>query len=103
MDQRHHPQRLGGSERDLALGLVLRIGTSSVLCLRLQTARGGMPTALPEFIGRAASVQDLRRKVDRYAGVDDPVLILGSTGTGKELVARAFISKDAVPAVPSKR
>jgi len=41
------------------------------------------------LIGDSASMQALRRLIERAAPSDMPVLILGENGTGKELVARA--------------
>ena len=48
---------------------------------------------LPSFhgmIGRSAVMQALFRRIERVAPIEVPVLILGETGTGKELVARAI-------------
>ena len=39
---------------------------------------------MPELVGASPAIQVLRKQVRRYAKVSDPVLILGSTGTGKE-------------------
>jgi DNA-binding NtrC family response regulator len=41
------------------------------------------------LIGASRKMRDLYRMIDRAAGCDVPVLILGATGTGKEQVARA--------------
>ncbi len=42
------------------------------------------------LIGSSPVLQEVMRKVDRYAPKDSPVLIAGETGTGKELIARAI-------------
>lgn len=42
------------------------------------------------FIGQSADIQVVRQLVMRAAASDDPVLILGDTGTGKEVVARSI-------------
>jgi len=41
------------------------------------------------IIGRSSPMQALRRQIPMVASYDAPVAILGETGTGKELVARA--------------
>ncbi len=43
-----------------------------------------------DLIGSAASIEQVRRLVAKVAPTDSTVLILGETGTGKELVARAL-------------
>jgi transcriptional regulator with PAS, ATPase and Fis domain len=42
------------------------------------------------LIGRSPTMRELYFSIERVAQVDIPVLILGETGTGKELVARAI-------------
>lgn len=55
--------------------------------------------ALPDlgdtFIGRSAAFQDLLRLIGRVAAVDSSVLILGETGSGKELVAKLIHTRSA--------
>jgi DNA-binding NtrC family response regulator len=53
---------------------------------RAQAAEGG-PTSL---IGRSAAMQTVHRLIATVAQSDATVLILGETGTGKELVARTI-------------
>jgi transcriptional regulator with GAF, ATPase, and Fis domain len=42
-----------------------------------------------EVVGRSAAIRAVLHKVDQVAATDVPVLLLGETGTGKELIARA--------------
>jgi transcriptional regulator with GAF, ATPase, and Fis domain len=43
-----------------------------------------------EIVGSTPSLLNLLRQVEKIAGIDSTVLILGETGTGKELIARAI-------------
>ena len=43
-----------------------------------------------ELIGESAEIEQVRRLIAKVAPTDSTVLILGETGTGKELVARAL-------------
>jgi PAS domain S-box-containing protein len=45
-----------------------------------------------EILGRSRGLREVLQDVDRVAATDTAVLILGETGTGKELVARAIHS-----------
>ncbi len=44
------------------------------------------------FVGKSKAMRDVSALVRKYADSSHPVLILGETGTGKELVARALHS-----------
>jgi formate hydrogenlyase transcriptional activator len=44
----------------------------------------------PEFVGSSAPLQELLRQVTTVAATNATVLLLGETGTGKELVAHAI-------------
>lgn len=44
----------------------------------------------PRIVGNAPAVVGLRKMITRIANVDADVLIMGETGTGKELVARSL-------------
>lgn len=44
----------------------------------------------PELVGESASLKSILKQIETVAPTDATVLILGETGTGKELVARAI-------------
>jgi len=44
----------------------------------------------PEIIGESEDINDVLRKIEEVANTNSTVLILGETGTGKELVAHAI-------------
>jgi DNA-binding NtrC family response regulator len=48
------------------------------------------PPTGPMLVGRSKPMVEVCKLIGRFARSDDPVLILGETGTGKELVARAI-------------
>jgi DNA-binding NtrC family response regulator len=47
-------------------------------------------TETTRMIGEALAMQDLRRKIKRFAALDCSVILYGETGVGKELAARAI-------------
>jgi DNA-binding NtrC family response regulator len=50
----------------------------------------GYPAAESLLVGKSKLMVEVYKLIGRFARGDDPVLILGETGTGKELVARAL-------------
>lgn len=52
-----------------------------------QNASGGK---FEEIVGESPTLQSVLTKVERVAPTDSTVLVLGETGTGKELIARAI-------------
>lgn len=48
------------------------------------------PTVSDEMVGQSAALKKVRELISKVAPTDSTVLILGETGTGKELVARAI-------------
>jgi two-component system NtrC family response regulator len=49
-----------------------------------------VPSADDELIGVSAAMREVHKRIGMAAASDVPVLILGETGTGKEMVARAL-------------
>nr|WP_244227207.1 sigma-54 dependent transcriptional regulator [Corallococcus aberystwythensis] len=74
----------------LARGVPLEFsGRVVVLLHRVPSSETEPPSPLG-MVGGSASLQGVRRHIERVADLDVPVLIRGETGTGKELVARAL-------------
>lgn len=63
---------------------------SNQLLLELLPRREIPPDFLQTFVGSSTEVQLVRQLVMRAAASDDPVLVLGDTGTGKEVIARSI-------------
>lgn len=61
---------------------------AAALETRLKAAEG-----TPTLIGETPSMQSVRRLIDTIAPTDASVMILGETGTGKELIARSLHEK----------
>jgi two-component system response regulator HydG len=75
-------------------GRELREIVERALAARGAPARPPRRTSLPEgteeLVGSGALMADLRARITLVATASSPVLVLGETGTGKELVARAI-------------
>jgi len=81
------------TDRPIPYGSTIRIGRAT-LELRLEEgAEPVLPLATPCFesmVGTTPRMHTLFGQIDRFARHDAPLIILGETGTGKELVARAL-------------
>jgi len=52
--------------------------------------QGGNPLRFEQIVGTSPALESVLEEVERVAPTDSTVLILGETGTGKELIARAI-------------
>lgn len=77
-------QRIGAA--DIQPPFEVRIGDTVV---HVGSDEGSMSTpAVPALVGEAPSIRQLKSLITRVAAADIPTLILGETGTGKEIIAR---------------
>lgn len=53
-------------------------------------SRQALPAGTEELIGESGPMRELRARIELVAATTSPVLVIGETGTGKELVARAI-------------
>lgn len=79
------------SSGELQVGQILRLGRVSLMLLEGGASAKGEPgEVLPGVIGASSKMRRLARQVRLLAQSDLTVLVVGQTGTGKELVARAL-------------
>jgi two-component system response regulator AtoC len=64
--------------------------TREVKALRRELAGKAPGEKIEELIGRSPAMQEVYKQIGRVADTDYTVLVLGETGTGKELVAGAI-------------
>jgi DNA-binding NtrC family response regulator len=62
---------------------------AAIVDARAAAAGDGLPPGFAGLVGRSAALRRVLQEVETVAPSDATVLILGETGTGKELVARA--------------
>ncbi len=78
------------SAAEIERGVVLLLAQHVVLLLSLIDPT--VPKSLPRYglVGESSGIVKLRQEIRRVGGLTMPILLLGETGTGKELVARAL-------------
>ncbi|MEQ8515732.1 MAG: sigma 54-interacting transcriptional regulator, partial [Chromatocurvus sp.] len=86
----------------LRAGVRLTLAHSVVLLLRLEPAAaiGHACASVDGMLGTSAYMVSLSQQVSRAAAIDSDVLLLGPTGTGKDLLARAIHARSRRAAAP---
>lgn len=74
---------------DLERGIVLGLGSQVFVCLHLMRSLPRAAT-VPGLIGVGSAALKMREAIGQVAGTTLPVLLLGETGCGKEVAARAI-------------
>ena len=71
---------------------VIRVGATLLVFEKVELPADAAlaPAEEPPLYGRSIAMQRVRGEVARVAGRDMPVLVLGESGSGKELVSRAL-------------
>jgi len=76
-------------EKDTVVGGVITLNAPSRIGERLNALQHFDEGGVEKIIGESAPMRALKERAARVAAVDAPLLILGETGTGKELIAHA--------------
>jgi DNA-binding NtrC family response regulator len=94
---------LGGArvERaELPFGVPLVLGDVELVLEAPEAARGARPASFEGMVSRDPGMRQVFEQVERVAPSEAAVTILGETGTGKELVARALHARSRRSAGP---
>jgi DNA-binding NtrC family response regulator len=100
-------RRLGRAPADLMGGDVLLLGHDTLLVVDEEPEPDHLPTApdvkgdsVVEHLGCSLASERIRRSLETVARAKGPVLLLGETGTGKEIAARAIHRLDTKKGAP---
>ncbi len=74
-------------EAEAGAGSVVRMGDTCLVVQRAAVSVGGRDESARVLLGRSPAMARVRAEISRVAASDLSVLVLGETGTGKELVA----------------
>jgi two-component system, NtrC family, response regulator AtoC len=81
-------RRLANEEAELMVGDIVTIGIVSLVVRRVKTDAEEVEPDAEGFVLRAPAMKDLYAQALRVAATSISVLVLGETGSGKELLAR---------------
>lgn len=74
----------------LSSGIVIELSKRITLLLKLSSQKETKISNNFEMVGISPQLKTVIEQLERLTGIDEPVLIRGSTGVGKELVAQAI-------------
>jgi len=78
-------------EVSAGMGSTITLGESRIVVHAYDDGKGGpLGEPLPMLVGASVVMRRLAYRVRRLASLSSPVLVLGETGSGKELVANAL-------------
>lgn len=81
------PETRTATPAELAAGVTLELGDRICLVLHLKKLEAADSGSSGSLIGVSSAVQALQRQIRQVADLSIPVILLGASGTGKELVA----------------
>lgn len=81
---------ISGSVGPAGADHVLLLSAPGVVGRHLSALREAQPSGFEEILGRSPAIMAATQRARRFAEVEAPVLVLGETGSGKELFARAI-------------
>ena len=82
--------RLPISDEELRLLIDTALEQRPLFGTNLLLKTDAAPVYFEQIVGQSESMQDVFQQMEQAAATDIPVLILGETGTGKDLVAQAI-------------
>jgi DNA-binding NtrC family response regulator len=82
--------KLPVEDKELRLVIRTALAEQPVLMQEVTSRKRGREIVFDEMYGEAPPMQEVFRQIRQAASTDMPVLLVGQTGTGKELAARAI-------------
>ncbi|MGW8323630.1 MAG: sigma 54-interacting transcriptional regulator [Thermodesulfobacteriota bacterium] len=86
----YHYMKLPVSDKELRLMIKTALANRPVSVEETIAAKGRRAVVFEEMYGRSGRMQEVFRQIRQAAVTDVPILLVGETGTGKELAARAI-------------
>jgi DNA-binding NtrC family response regulator len=91
----YHYMKLPVSDKELRLMIKTALANRPVSIEEGFTTKGPKTTVFEEMYGRSGRMQEVFRQIRQAAVTDLPILLVGETGTGKELAAKGIHRQSA--------